>query len=46
MASAGRANSLITGDKRDLFLLKKYETTAIVTISDLLSSLWHLHQFR
>jgi putative PIN family toxin of toxin-antitoxin system len=46
MASAGRANSLITGDKRDLLLLKKYEATAIVTVSDFLSGLRHLHQFR
>jgi hypothetical protein len=46
MASAGCANNLITGDKRDLLLLKQYETTAIVTVSDFLSSLWHLHQFR
>jgi hypothetical protein len=46
MASAGRANSLITGDKRDLLLLKKYQATAIVTVSDFLSGLRHLHQFR
>lgn len=46
MASAGCANSLITGDKRDLLLLKKYEATVIVTVSDFLSGLRHLHQFR
>ena len=46
MSSAGRVNSLITGDKRDLLLLKKYETTAIVPVSDFLASLRHLQSFR
>ena len=46
MSSAGRVNSLITGDKRDLLFLKKYETTAIVPVSDFLASLRHLQSFR
>ncbi len=33
MASAGVADYLVTGDKRDLLSLKKYEGTKIVTVS-------------
>jgi uncharacterized protein len=39
IASGGRANSLITGDKRDLLSLNKYEGTLIMTVSDFLATL-------
>lgn len=39
IARGGRANTLITGDKRDLLSLNKYEGTLIVTVSDFLGTL-------
>jgi putative PIN family toxin of toxin-antitoxin system len=37
MASAGRADFLLTGDKRDLLSLKLFEGTKIVTVHDFLA---------
>ena len=37
MASAGAADFLVTGDKRDLLALKLYEGTKIVTVRDFLA---------
>ena len=37
MASAGSADFLVTGDKRDLLALKLYEGTKIVTVRDFLT---------
>jgi putative PIN family toxin of toxin-antitoxin system len=37
MAIAGRADFLVTGDKRDMLGLKLYECTAIVTVRDFLT---------
>lgn len=39
IASAGHANTLITGDKRDLLLLHRHENTVIVTVSDFIATL-------
>jgi putative PIN family toxin of toxin-antitoxin system len=36
IASAGQAHYLITGDKRDLLSLKKYNSTLIITLTDFL----------
>jgi predicted nucleic acid-binding protein len=36
MAIAGSADFLVTGDKRDLLVLKLYEGTKIITVRDLL----------
>lgn len=36
IASGGKANYLVTGDKRDVLSIKKYEGTAIVSVSDFL----------
>ena len=36
MAAAGSADFLVTGDKRDLLVLKLYEGTKIVTVRDFL----------
>lgn len=37
MASAGSADFLVTGDKRDLLALKLYEGAKIVTVRDFLT---------
>jgi putative PIN family toxin of toxin-antitoxin system len=37
MASAGAADFLVTGDKRDLLRLKLYEGTRIITVRDFLT---------
>jgi putative PIN family toxin of toxin-antitoxin system len=37
IASGGRAHSLVSGDKRDLLALGRYEGTQIVTVRDFLS---------
>jgi putative PIN family toxin of toxin-antitoxin system len=37
MTKAGAADLLVTGDKRDLLVLKHYERTRIVTVRDFLS---------
>lgn len=37
MASAGTADYLVSGDKRDVLSLKKYEGTKIVTVSHFLN---------
>lgn len=39
IASGGRADYLITGDKHDLLALKKYDGTLIVPVSDFLTEL-------
>ncbi|MGP0059168.1 MAG: putative toxin-antitoxin system toxin component, PIN family [Beijerinckiaceae bacterium] len=36
MAAAGSADFLVTGDKRDLLPLKRYERTKIITVRDFL----------
>ena len=37
IASGGRANYLVTGDKRDLLALRKHESTSIVSVRDFLA---------
>lgn len=39
IAGGGRAHSLVTGDKRDLLALGRYEETQIVTVGGFLSTM-------